>query len=68
MSWELGNQKPLKRATTNDEILKLEGYLEDTKAKIWLYKFLKENVTFTTELLTGIEILELDLNRFVNPK
>ena len=56
MSWELGNQKPLKRATTNDEILKLEGYLEDTKAKIWLYKFLKENVTFTTELLTGIEL------------
>ena len=56
MSWELGNQKPLKRDPINDQIMNLEGYLEDTKAKIWLYKFLKENVTFTTELLTGIEL------------
>ena len=56
MSWDIGNQKPLKREPVNDQIMNLEGYLEDTKAKIWLYKFLKENVTFTTELLTGIEL------------
>jgi len=56
MSWELGNQKPLNREDINQQVLKLDGYLEDNKAKIWLYKFLKENVTFTTELLTGIEL------------
>ena len=56
MSWEIGNQKPLKREPINEQVMKLDGYLEDTKAKIWLYKFLKENVTFTTELLTGIEL------------
>ena len=56
MSWDVGNQKPLKRKDINKQILELEGYLEDTKAKLWLYKFLKENVTFTTELLTGIEL------------
>jgi hypothetical protein len=56
MSWETGNQKPIKREDINQQVLELEGYLEDNKAKYWLYKFLKENVTFTTELLTGIEL------------
>ena len=39
MSWELGNQKPLKREPINQQILETEGYLDDTKAKILLYKF-----------------------------
>ena len=56
MTWDIGNQKPLKREPVNQQVLELEGYLEDIKDKIWLYKFLKENVTFTTELLTGIEL------------
>jgi len=56
MSWEAGNQKPLNREDVNKQVLELEGYLEDNKAKYWLYKFLKENITFTTQLLTGIEL------------
>ena len=56
MSWDIGNQKRLKKEPINQQVMDLEGYLEDTQAKIWLYKFLKENVTFTTELLTGIEL------------
>lgn len=56
MSWDAGNQKPLKREDVNKEIMDLEGYLEDNKAKYYLYKFMKENVSFTTELLTGIEL------------
>ena len=56
MTWDLGNQKPLKKESINDQIMELDGYLDDVKAKLWLYKFLKENVTFTTELLTGIEL------------
>ena len=54
MTWDTGNQKPLKREPTNQQVMELDGFLQETKAKIWLYKFLKENVTFTTELLTGI--------------
>ena len=56
MSWEKGNQKALVKEDVNKQVLELEGYLEDNKAKYWLYKFLKENITFTTELLTGIEL------------
>ena len=56
MSWDSGKQKPLKREDINEQVKQLEGYLEDNKAKYYLYKFLKENVTFTTELLTGIEL------------
>lgn len=56
MSWDIGNQKRLNKEPINQQVMDLEGYLEDTQAKIWLYKFLKENVTFTTELLTGIEL------------
>lgn len=56
MSWEKGNQKPLIKEDVNKQVLELEGYLEDNKAKYWLYKFMKENITFTTELLTGIEL------------
>ena len=56
MSWDTGNQKPLDREDINKRILDLDGYLEDNKAKYYLYKFLKDNVTFTTELLTGVEL------------
>ena len=56
MTWDIGNQKPLKRESVNKDIMELDGFLQETKAKLWLYKFLKENVTFTTELLTGIEL------------
>ena len=62
MSWEKGNQKPLNREDVNKQVLELEGYLEDNKAKYWLYKFLKENITFTTELLTGIDRKSTRLN------
>ena len=32
MSWDTGNQKTLKREPVNEQIMGLEGYLEDTKA------------------------------------
>jgi hypothetical protein len=40
----------------NEELLKLKGQLEDNEAKISLAKFLRKNVYFTTELLTGIKL------------
>ena len=41
MSWDTGNQKPLDREDINKKILDLDGYLEDNKAKYYLYKILK---------------------------
>ena len=39
MTWDIGNQKPLKRESVNKEIMELDGFLQETKAKLWLYKF-----------------------------
>jgi hypothetical protein len=57
MAWIEGNQKRRKHFDKiNEEILSKEGYLEEKEAKILLYKFLKENPSFTCELLTGIRL------------
>lgn len=57
MAWIVGNQKERKHfKDINDEILKTEGHLEEREAKILLYKFLKENPSFTCELLTGVRL------------
>jgi hypothetical protein len=57
MSWEVGYQKSrAKWRNINQELLKIEGYIEEKEAKILLYKFLYDNLTFTTQLLMGIEL------------
>jgi len=40
----------------NAELLKLEGELHDRQAKISLAKFLRYNIGFTTELISGIKL------------
>lgn len=40
----------------NQEILGLDGYLSEEDAKIYLYKFLRNNVTFAAELLLGVKL------------
>ena len=40
----------------NQELLKLKGDLNDKEAKISLVRFLKANLGFTTELLSGIKL------------
>jgi hypothetical protein len=40
----------------NEELLKLEGELSDKEAKITLAKFLRHNLAFTTELISGIKL------------
>lgn len=40
----------------NEEFLKLTGELDDREAKITLIKFLKNNLSFTVELLMGIKL------------
>lgn len=40
----------------NEEFLKLEGELEDKDAKISLAKFLRHNLGFTAELISGLKL------------
>lgn len=57
MSWEIGNQKSRnKDKDINNLILSKEGFLDEREAKILLYRFLKENPSFASELLTGVEL------------
>ena len=57
MAWEIGNQKSRNRdKDINKLILEKEGFLDEREAKILLYKFLRENPSFSSELLTGVEL------------
>ena len=57
MSWIEGNQKLYKKfQNINQEILSKEGYIEEGEAKLLLYKFLRENPSFTSELFTGVKL------------
>tara|TARA_R110001599_G_scaffold129199_3_gene303436 strand:- start:7043 stop:8914 length:1872 start_codon:yes stop_codon:yes gene_type:complete len=57
MAWEIGNQES--RSTDedfNEKLFEMKGYLEEREAKILLYKFLRENITFTTDLISGVKL------------
>lgn len=57
MAWESGNQKSRNRdKDINKLILSKEGHLDEREAKILLYRFLRENPSFTSELITGVEL------------
>ena len=56
MAWEEGLQQRIDRADFNSELSKIQGFIEEDEAQILLYKFLKENVTFATDLLSGVEL------------
>ena len=56
MSWYKGNQSRVIENNINDIILGKKGFIEEREAKILLYKFLRENTTFTTELVSGIKL------------
>lgn len=53
----------------NEELLKLEGSLNSKEAKISLAKFLRGNLAFTTELISGIKLApfqEVTLRGMIN--
>ena len=53
----------------NKELYNVEGYLHDKEAKISLAKFLRHNLAFTTELISGIKLApfqEVTLKGFFN--
>lgn len=56
MVWKKGDQKRRKKEPVNEQILNAEGFLDEDVAKEHLYKFLKENITFTTNLIAGVDL------------
>lgn len=57
MSWEAGNQIPRKKEfISNKELLKKKGFLEEKEAKLLFYQFLRNNTTFATDLITGVQL------------
>ena len=57
MSWEDGNQFRRKSLIAiNQEILQKKGYLDEKEAKLLLYKFLRNNITFTADLIAGVKL------------
>ena len=57
MSWETGNQIPRKQEfISNEELLKKKGFLEEKEAKLLFYQFLRNNITFSTDLITGVQL------------
>jgi hypothetical protein len=57
MSWETGSQKQKKNyLITNEELLQKEGYIEEREAKLLFYQFLRNNITFSTDLITGVKL------------
>ncbi|MAF25730.1 hypothetical protein CL634_09190 [bacterium] len=58
MTWINGQQEIRDNYSSaiNQEILNRKGFLEEQEAKILLYKFLRNNVTFGVDTLSGIKL------------
>jgi len=57
MSWETGNQVPRKsHLISNEELSQISGYIEQREAKLLFYEFLRNNITFATDLITGVKL------------
>ena len=54
--WQAPDKYKIDVPDVNQELMKLEGHLGNKEAKISLAKFLRANIGFTTELLTGIKL------------
>lgn len=75
--WNPGiNPRPSPFEGVNEEIAKLEGYLDTSQAHHELYRFLRANPTFAVDLLFGVKlfpfqhmaikaVLEADYNLFI---
>jgi hypothetical protein len=57
MSWVDGHQqRRCAKLRDNDELLQIEGFLEEREAKIALYEFLRNNTTFAADLVLGVKL------------
>jgi hypothetical protein len=57
VTWHTGNQLSRRdEQDFNDMLLDKKGFLEEKEAKLLLYQFLKENITFTADLISGVKL------------
>jgi len=57
MSWDEGQQQRCApRLRSNKELSELQGFLQEKEAKIALYEFLRNNITFTADLILGVKL------------
>jgi hypothetical protein len=59
MAWEKGKQKYRMEhasAPLNKELKAMEGSLKEEEARYYLYKFLRNNIAFTSELFLGVKL------------
>lgn len=57
MTWEEGRQVRNKKEIDINELLKsTEGFLDEKEAKLLLYRFLRENITFSANLIAGVDL------------
>ena len=57
MAWIEGKQKRKSAyRKVNEEILSKKGFLEEKDAKILLYKFLRANISFSSEIVCGVKL------------
>ena len=57
MTWEPGKViATASKKDINDELLRIKGYMDEKDAKYHLHNFLRENITFTTDLIAGVEL------------
>jgi len=56
MSWEPGVQERPQNRDINAYLKEIDGIIPEKDAKLLLYEFLKENVTFSTNLVAGVDL------------
>ena len=59
MAWNKGNQKfrlDHSAQQLNEELKSLEGSIKEEDARYYLYKFLRNNIAFTSEMFLGVKL------------
>jgi hypothetical protein len=67
--WYCPDKYNFKVTDINEQLLKIKGTLEEEEARITLAKFLRHNIGFTVELISGIKLApyqEITLKGFFN--
>lgn len=57
MSWYEGVQPRVYPENINEQLSKIEGFMEEKDAKFWLYKFFRANPSYATYMLMGVKLL-----------
>ena len=59
MAWYKGQQESrfdFSAERINEEILQVKGFIPDEEAKVLLFKFLRNNIGYATEMLIGVKL------------